>query len=399
MALLPLLCYSFFTIAALFAIQITAQFPPYTQDCQHNLYPPSKDSQDRPVNVPTYQINLDLPGEKRWTALATEKAQEMRDLIAVIKSLVSSFSGGILIDIVDRELPKLMGGLPEMAVAEMTGISVAANIPLGEIYLYNLFYEFNAFCTSIVSEDPSGQIFHARNLDFGLFMGWDTHNSTWLLTEKLRPLVVNVDFVKNNQTVFKAVNFVGYIGVITGLKPQVFSLTVNERYSLKGSGLAGILKWILGNRSGNWMGFLTRTVFENVESFSDAKNILSSKQLIGPIYFILGGSKSGEGAVITRAVDKTLDVWNLNVTNNTWFVLETNYDRWKQPLFIDDRRTPATKCMNDMGRSNATLPAIFDVLNTKPVLNKLTAYTTLMHVQSGRLETYLRYCADPCWPW
>lgn len=181
----------------------------------------------------------------------------------------------------------------DIAVAEMTGISKASGIPLGEIYLYNLFYEFNAFCTSIISENVDGQIYHARNMDFGLFMGWDTHNDTWLLTEKLRPLVVNVEYVKNNQTLFKAVNFVGYIGVITGVKPQKFSLSVNERYSLKGSGLAGILKWILGSRTGNWMGFLTRTVFETVESFADAKAVLSSKPLVGPIYFILGRNRFG----------------------------------------------------------------------------------------------------------
>lgn len=29
-----------------------------------------------------------------------------------------------------------------------------------------------------------------------------------------------------------------------------------------------------------------------------------------------------------------------------WYVLETNYDHWKEPLFLDDRRTPGMKCMN-----------------------------------------------------
>jgi hypothetical protein len=27
-------------------------------------------------------------------------------------------------------------------------------------------------------------------------------------------------------------------------------------------------------------------------------------------------------------------------------VVQTNYDRWKNTLFIDDRRTPAKKCLN-----------------------------------------------------
>ena len=34
--------------------------------------------------------------------------------------------------------------------------------------------------------------------------------------------------------------------------------------------------------------------------------------------------------------------FSLNPSNNTWFVLETNYDNWKPPLVIDDRRTPVS---------------------------------------------------------
>jgi len=26
--------------------------------------------------------------------------------------------------------------------------------------------------------------------------------------------------------------------------------------------------------------------------------------------------------------------------NDSWYLLQTNYDNWKKPLFIDDRRTP-----------------------------------------------------------
>lgn len=86
-------------------------FPPYTEDCRHNLYPP-KEIDSRPIAVPTFQVNLDLPGEKRWTELATAKSQEMGELIGVILNIVRRFTGGILIDIVNSELPKLIGGLP-----------------------------------------------------------------------------------------------------------------------------------------------------------------------------------------------------------------------------------------------------------------------------------------------
>lgn len=38
--------------------------------------------------------------------------------------------------------------------------------------------------------------------------------------------------------------------------------------------------------------------------------------------------------------------FRLDVKKGRWYVLETNYDHWTAPLFLDDRRTPAMKCMN-----------------------------------------------------
>ncbi len=44
---------------------------------------------------------------------------------------------------------------------------------LGEIVLYNIFYEIFTLCTSIVAEDENGNILHGRNLDFGLLLGYN----------------------------------------------------------------------------------------------------------------------------------------------------------------------------------------------------------------------------------
>lgn len=34
---------------------------------------------------------------------------------------------------------------------------------------------------------------------------------------------------------------------------------------------------------------------------------------------------------------------------DNWYILQTNYDNWKNPPFYDDRRTPGMKCMNKKG--------------------------------------------------
>ena len=48
---------------------------------------------------------------------------------------------------------------------------------------------------------------------------WDVQNNTWLLTEILRSLIVNVQFVRNGRPLFYSTQMAGYVGIITGVKP------------------------------------------------------------------------------------------------------------------------------------------------------------------------------------
>ena len=58
-----------------------------------------------------------------------------------------------------------------------------------------------------------------------------------------------------------------------------------------------------------------------------------------------------KGAVITRSRDSAIDVWEMSsITEHPWYILETNYDHWEKPLFLDDRRTPGNQCMKNMTR-------------------------------------------------
>ncbi|KAG9272608.1 acid ceramidase [Astyanax mexicanus] len=366
------------------------------EECSSSMYPPKGPTFKG--NVTWYTVNLDLPPSERWTHVIKEKKAELVTMIQAIKRFAGNFFHGKLIDVVDKELPLMVDTLPPPFSQEIKGIAAVSGIPLGEVVLYNIFYEVFTVCTSVVAEDLKGNLYHARNMDFGLFMGWDIKNQTWTLTEKLKPLVVNVDFQRKSRTVFKSTGFAGYVGVLTGIRPKEFTLTMNERFDVDG-GYIGILEWILGKRDGMWMSFLTRRVLENATSYKDAQTQLALTKLLAPAYFILGGNQTNQGCVITRTRINTLDIWEIDLRLNRWYVLETNYDHWEQPFFLDDRRTPAMKCMNKTTRANISLQTIYDVLSTKPVLNKLTTYTSLMEVSTGKLESYIRACPNPCTPW
>uniref|UniRef100_A0A674BTQ2 Acid ceramidase n=1 Tax=Salmo trutta TaxID=8032 RepID=A0A674BTQ2_SALTR len=336
-------------------------------------------------SVTWYTIDLDLPPSERWKLIITDKKAELVNMIQAIRDLANAFvPSGKLIDLVDKDLPLIVDTLPYPFNEEIKGIATSSGVPLGEVVLYNIFYEIFTVCTSLVAEDSNGN--------------WDMKNRSWLITEKLKPLVVNIDFQRRNKTVFKSTNFAGYVGMLTGIKPHAFTLTMNERFSLDG-GYIGIVEWILGNRDGMWMSFLTRSVLENATSYEEAKNLLAQTKLLAPAYFILGGNQTGQGCVITRSRVLSLDIWEIELKLGRWYVLETNYDHWKEPLFLDNRRTPAMKCMNQTMQANISLKTVYDVLSTKPVLNKLTTYTTLMDVNKGKLESYIRDCPNPCMPW
>ncbi|XP_030047332.1 acid ceramidase [Microcaecilia unicolor] len=368
--------------------------PPYTEDCRTGTYPPSGPTFKG--NVTWYTINLDLPPEERWNKVVNDKKKEIAGLVKLFKDVIQTFDPtGIAIGMVDFQLPFLLDSIPYPFNEEIQGIADASGIPLGEIILYHLLYEM-ASCTSIIAEDKKGRMFHARNLDFGYFFGWDIKHSAWILNRALKPLLLNIDFQKKKKTVFKGVTFAGFAGVLTGIRPKAFTLSMNARGGPNDE-LMGILEWFFGVQK-PLVGFLMRSVLENATSYKEAKTELEKTKLITPGYFALGG-KSGEACVITHDTEKTVDVWELDVKQGMWYLLQTNYDHWLEPFFMDDRTTPAMKCLNRITQKNISFSTLYDVLSTKPVLSKLTTYTSLMSVADGTLETYVRDCPNPCLPW
>ncbi len=45
--------------------------------------------------------------------------------------------------------------------------------------------------------------------DISIYSSWDMLNNTWTLSEKLRPLITQVNFTQNGQVIFKTTSFAG----------------------------------------------------------------------------------------------------------------------------------------------------------------------------------------------
>nr|UVW99775.1 acid ceramidase 1 [Nephotettix cincticeps] len=358
--------------------------------CSKDPYPPPTSK-----SIKTFNINLDAPPEDRWKEVVQKNLFQLKKLTEMIERSL----GPVVMSAVDTAMTWLHYLLPSEYHRELNGLSLASGVSVARVTLFNVFYEISAFCTSIVMEAEDGKIYHGRNLDFGIVFGWDAKNHTWFITEILRPLIIKVNFFKNGKPLYSSVTYAGYTGILTGIKKNAFSLTINERYVTNG-GYLGIAEWFMGIHNQSWLGLLTRRVMETAESYDKAQELLSNTPLVAPVYFILAGNTSSQGVILTRS-RRDSDIWPLGSKHQQqkgdWFLVETNYDHWKETPFHDHRREYAVQCMDDIGREKP-LETLYRVLSTQPVLNKETTYTAVMDVREGLLEVWERDCPDPCWP-
>ena len=323
-------------------------------------------SSDAPA--PVYTVNLDLPPEERWATV-------MADYSAVVQELVKGVCGSLpkiaveAANVIGDELDKF---IPDPYAGEIRGAAKHANVSVGEALLSNLLYELTAYrqaqggkaCTSIVAESSEGKIFHGRNLDYSLE------------TASLRKATIVVNFQSQGITQYTGTTYAGYVGLVTGQKPNKFTVSLDERD--KGEPWENVFAAITSGLHGI-VSFQIRSVLADPNSdYASALEHLSSVTLITPSYIILGGAESTQGAVITRDRTAALDVWSLAPMSGRWYVLETNYDHWAPPPADDDRRDPGIRAMNATGRAAISGDTLFKVLSISPVLNDGTTYTNIM---------------------
>jgi len=267
---------------------------------------------------------------------------------------------------------------------EIQGIADAVGLPAGDIALINILYEMVSMCTSIVAENSDGHILHSRNLDFGLGTEFTT---------LLQNLTLQVEFQKEGKTVYYGTTYAAYVGMLTGMAPGRFGISLNLRHS---GDILGNVRELLNNPSANVVSFLLRRILETEESYAGALKQLVTEPLISESYIIVSGVASGEGAVITRNRTIAADVWTLGGPQKNWFLLQTNHDHWLPSPPGDHRSEVGDKAMSAIGQGRVNLEAMYQVLSTKPLLNAQTTYTTSMAPYNGTYTTFMRVCPPPC---
>jgi len=379
-------------------------FPPQKPgECESDTYPPTPPN-SRPVRW--FVVDLDAPPEKRWGHVIKQFVKPLKGLTTHLDEILTEeirYRLGSYFPI--KFFFWLLGkALPEPVYAELEGMAKAVaqdGIDLNSIVSTNVFYELTTACAAIVARKPEeegGNLIHGRNLDFGFGLGVNPLTNQFIVAEYLRNLTINVRFQRGGVTLYSATTYAGYVTVLNGVKKGKFSVSWNQRETeTTESAVKSIFTWVLGMKTGHPMAVVTRRLFEEADSYEEARKFLESTPLLSPVYFIVGGVSGDEACVITRTADRSLAPKTLAATNDSW-ILQTNSDHWTEAPNWDDRRTPANHCMREKSTGNSTisLEKIFDVLSTKPILNLGTTFTSLMDVKSGKLESFSRTCQYPC---
>ena len=141
-------------------------------------------------------------------------------------------------------------------------------------------------------------------------------------------------------------------------------------------------------------------------TYAQALASLTAYKPLGPAYIIAAGAAAGEGAVITKQFNAsaernglpwnpTRDVWHLGgeLATGSFYVLQTNYDRWKPPPEFDDRRYPGMNCLEAVGPAKLDAASVWGVLSSNPTRNALTTFSTVMSPGAGHFEAHSQNCA------
>ena len=134
-------------------------------------YPPSYDPlpDGTARNITWETVNLDEPALTRWSKIVAPRAEGIRNMTGVVMDTLSKLLGAAKFNAtlkkLDQNIEKYTKRMPHDFGQEILGISAATGIEPSIIFVYNIFYTILGACTSIIGQDSTGSIWHARNLD------------------------------------------------------------------------------------------------------------------------------------------------------------------------------------------------------------------------------------------
>jgi acid ceramidase/N-acylethanolamine-hydrolysing acid amidase len=227
----------------------------------------------------SYPVDLGLPEDQRWLDIIRKERKALR---LIVRAAFEDFEGTLGTLKIARALfstaYKISGG---RYVGEMKSFARAMNMDLGAVIMMNCSYELSHItnltplgCTAAVKSTREMGPIHVRSMDWPIPAIGDATRI--------------FHFYRRDKLVFVSVGILGFVGVLSGMRPGKFSVTIN---------------WAppMNTPRFNWgPSFLLREVMETCETYYDAVAILSNTPLATSVFYVVCGTRHGESCVIER---------------------------------------------------------------------------------------------------
>lgn len=345
----------------------------------------------RSGQVPFYRINLDLAPEQRWAEVVKDyRAESIAMLKAVTKIVDTHFGDEVAAEwIANTHFDEF----PEYE-AELKGFVALVNdssYTLRRAFLGQLLYEMGnpSACSGVLWALPNGTVLHGRNMDYRL-------KFTMPDGRKLDLPDVTFDYVayKGGKPLYAATGWpgaIGPIGVHTAMRFGGWSFQQNTRL-LKNEWKENLEAAKKGGKAWSWA---VRKVLETVPDYATALSKLYDGNYMSPMYFIIAGSGSYEGAVLT--IDRlghhssyTPKIARIDNSSNGWHLVQTNEDLGADALTPwDPRRPMANLYLETAQQKVVSKEHLMKFLHTPFLFNKETVFSTVMIPATGYYKTTL----------
>lgn len=324
-------------------------------------------------SVPRYKFNLDEHPSKRWANIVKENKEKIKNIEGELDKFMKEI-------VLSSSLMWLMKKLAEWGKVlyseELISISKESGISLGKLTAMQLVYEMFACCTSIIANESQHKYpIHIRTMD------WDF--------SFLKDITIELEYIRGGQTIGIVTTWLGYVGVLTGMRNNQYAVSVNYRRSDKPSLWTNIIKAI----TYEWpIGFLLRTIIENDDNFNTALTNLQTSKLIAPCYFIVSGTKPGDAYIVIRNRDSAFRTYN-NKNDETGHhpLIQTNIDSCircpRDNILWSYERYNATRQLLEQNKNFVNEGLLWEIVNTHPMNNEETVYATFMCAKTMQYET------------
>ncbi len=322
--------------------------------------------------IKKYEINLNKEEETRWLSVIKSDIENARlmiensieDLGSISKTLLKIFKNPI------GKLYKIYGGL---YINEMKAWANALDISVNEVIALNCQYELNHTrfslnfgCTAAAVWMQGLGMVHLRNMDWELD---DMGKATRIF-----------EFKKDKRK-FITVGVPGQIGVLSGMLPGAYSVTINYAPTVANP-------WF----NGYGPLFLLREVFENCDTFEEAVKELKNNLLATNVFYLVCGIKKDQACVIERTKKESL----IKYIKGSYLTLGNHFKSKKFSELNDDdelyedssnRENKLQEMLEEVG-TDPSLDELASCLDVEPTLNDNTCQQMIFIPKTGQYKVW-----------